>query len=71
MGNDYLLAVNDTQLGIGLRLLYSEGVCGSVVVDTFGIGYEGEVEAIAFKIKVNTNEEKFKEILKKYKILTA
>lgn len=71
MGNDYLLAVNDTQLGIGLRLLYSEGVRGSVVVDTFGIGYEGEVEAIAFKIKVDTNKEKFKEILKKYKILTA
>lgn len=71
MGNDYLLAVNDTQLGIGLRLLYSEGVHCSIVVDTFGIGYEGEVEAIAFKIKVDTNKEKFKEILKKYKILIA
>lgn len=71
MGNDYLLAVNDTQLGIALRLLYSEGVRGSVVVDTFGIGYEGEVEAIAFKIKVDANNEKFKEISKKYKILTA
>lgn len=71
MNNDYLLAINDTQLGLAFRLLYSEGLTGSVNVDTFGIGYKGEVAAIAFKVKVNADKQKFEEISKKYKILIA
>ena len=71
MSSEYLLAVNDTQLGIAFRLLYAEGLKGSVDVDTFGIGYEGEIEALAFKIRVDADHEKFKEISKKYKILIA
>lgn len=70
MNNRFLLAANDTQLGLAVRLLAAEGINGSVDVQTFGVGKD-VVEGVVYRIWVDIDEKRFEDIRKKYKFLTA
>lgn len=58
------LAKTDRQLGLCLRMLYSENV--SYFVDLF----ENEKNCIVFRISVKVSEQKMAELERKYHILT-
>jgi len=57
---NYLVAKNDKQLGIGLKLLHTEKEAFEVEV------FENEKQKIEFHIIVKTNETRFNELKAKY-----
>ena len=61
----YFLAVNDKQLGVCLRMLYAEGIQGSVNVV---LNDKGKIE---FHIYIDVLEETVEKLSERYKILIS
>lgn len=61
----YMRAVNNKQLGICLRLLFSEGLQGMVETVMNGKG------RIEFHVRANTTEAIFDELARRYEILIS
>lgn len=62
---DYMLAINDKQLGICLRMLYAEGLQGIV---TTVRNDKGKIE---FHIRVNADERTRATLAERYEILIS
>ena len=60
---NYLVAKNDKQLGIGLKLLHTEKEAFEVDV------FENEKQKIEFRIFVEADEARFNELKAKYEAL--
>lgn len=61
----YMRAINNKQLGICLRLLFSEGLQGMVETVMNGKG------RIEFRIRANVDENIFEELSRQYEILIS
>lgn len=62
---DYLLATSNKQLGICLRMLFAEGIQGSVKTVL------NSRDKIEFHITANVDKEKFNELAEHYKVLIS
>ena len=58
-------AINDKQLGICLRMLYAEGIQGTV--ETV-MNSKGKIE---FLIKISEDEQTFEKLLNRYEVLIS
>lgn len=61
----YFRAVNNKQLGVCLRMLFAEGIQGTVKTVL------NDKDRIEFHITANVDEQTFKELEERYKILIA
>lgn len=61
----YFTAVNDKQLGICLRMLYAENIQGFVQTT------KNSKDKIEFHISINADEELFKALEERYKIMIS
>ena len=61
----YFTAVNDKQLGICLRMLFADNIQGFVKT------IKNSKNKIEFHISINADEELFKELDERYKIMRS
>lgn len=62
---NHFKAVSDKQLGVCLRMLYAEGIQGSVKVVL------NDKDKIEFHVEINADQETFERLDERYKILIA
>lgn len=62
---NYFLAVNNKQLGVCLRMLFAEGIQGSVQTVL------NEKSRIEFHIYANADEPTLKTLMERYRILVS
>lgn len=61
----YFLAINNKQLGVCLRMLFADGIQGTVKTVL------NDKDRIEFHITANVDEQTFEELEERYKILIA
>lgn len=61
----YFRAINNKQLGVCLRMLYAEGIQGSVET------LLNDKHKIEFHIRANVDEQTMKELITRYEILIS